>query len=143
MTKVNGKSTNNNENIQNWSSVKGTYQSNKSCPTYVNVYDNGVLSNTKVWAFYNQSDATASATQNKATILDSVSAGLNASDTEKNNVSSRVSEIANYCNSIASTNYDMNSCKNTSNITTKYDECKKDANSKLSMINSYASEVSG
>ena len=57
VTKTNGQDSNNDENIQNWSDVKGTYQSKKTCPTIVKIYEDGFWSNVKVWAFYDRTEA--------------------------------------------------------------------------------------
>ena len=122
VTKYNNSNRNNSENIQNWSSIKATYQSKKECPVVASVSEDGVFSNMKVWAFYNQEEALKVSTENKATMLDDSRKGVHASDSEKASVAARISEMANYCNSHASTTYDMNKCKDDSKTTTKYEE---------------------
>ena len=141
VTMARNKTTNNDENIQNWSNMKGTYSSKKTCPPYVTLYDDGVFSNTKVWAFYNESEAKAIESKYGAVTLRSAKSGVNASEDDKNKVMSRMDEMANYCNSNASATYDMNSCKDSSKITTAYEKCKSDANGKRSVIGGYISEA--
>lgn len=133
--------TNNNENIQNWSSMKGTYNSKKTCPTHVSIYDNGTFSNMKVWAFYSESEAIASATENKATILTGTKSGKDASEEEKNLAITKINEFANSCNGIASMNFNPNSCKDSSKITERYEKCNDDAKGKLNVVSSNVKNI--
>ena len=144
ITQYNHKNVDKSVSVQNWNNIKSTYQSNNSCPTYVGMTYGEIFGfGSSVSAYYDQKEAVSDATSKKATLLTSATAGNNASDSEKESIKARVSQISNECNATASYKYSLDSCKNDDKTTTKYSECKNEATSSLNRINSYISEVSG
>ena len=143
VTKVNNQTVNNSENIQNWSSIKSKYQSNKECPLYLAIYDNGTFSNTKVWAYYDQSEAISDATKNKANLITNAYEGVNASDSDKAQIKKKMSQYANSCNSYASKTYDMTNCQDQGQVTTKYTDCVNEADRDHAVIQQYVDDING
>ncbi|MBE6158921.1 MAG: hypothetical protein E7159_03760 [Firmicutes bacterium] len=124
--------------ISNWENVKDTFISGKKCPSYSYVY------NSKLYLYYDYDQMIADATEKKATILNSLTYAEDTGDTR--HVDSAKEELTNLntqCKNVSSMKFDYTKCWAEGKVSTKYTECKNEANAYASQIRSKVSEING
>ena len=143
VTNINGKSSNNEENIQNWSVMSGMYKSKKTCPPYVNLYENGLLSNVKVWVYYDYNSAYAMANVQEAIIL-SDKTNSEVAEKDYSQMVAFIGSWTNECNSYASKyQYSVKDCQSGDGRYTSYKKCKSQAEIELKRIEMSQENVKG
>lgn len=141
ITYANGKQVDNKENVSNWNSIKGTYQSKKECPYYV-IMNYGGIGGASVSAYYDKNEAISN--QGKGTMLGSSTLGETSEGQDaKNSAIADIKSWANTCNSVASTNFNPKSCENDDKITTRFSDCVNNAKGQLTTINNHISQANG
>ena len=124
--------------VANWSSAKSEYQSKGTCPTYA------FIAGGRLFLFYDYNEMTQELDKRNGTVLNSITYAQDTGDNSRIEAASReLKSLISLCNNVSNTKFDYSTCWDESKITTKYTECKNQANSLGSQIKSKKSEIAG